>query len=115
MKKFTKSQKIFFFVPKIFFYVPNRCAMSQKKITPKNEKKFTVPNFFCSVPKFIYKFYKIFKEIRMFGTNFPTLGHCKPILGQFLFWDKNKYPQKNRPPTFFKKNIPIGRGLFPAK
>ena len=61
-------------VPKIFFIVPNQFAMYQKKITPKNEKT-TVPNFFCNVPKFIYKFYKIFKEIRMFGTNFQTLGH----------------------------------------
>ena len=90
VKKFYEVPKNFFIVPKNFFFVPNRFAMSQKKITPKNEKKFTVPKFFCNVPKFTYKFYKIFKEIRMFGTNFPTLGHCKPILGQFLFWDKKK-------------------------
>ena len=32
--------------------------MSQKKITPKNEKKSTVPNFFCGV----------LKENRMFGS-----------------------------------------------
>ena len=92
VKKFYKVPKNFFIVPKNFFFVPNRFAMSQKKITPKNEKKFIVPNFFCNVPKFIYKFYKIFKEIRMFGANFQTLGHCKLILGQFLFLDKNKYP-----------------------
>ena len=30
----------------------------------------------------------------MFRTNFQTLGHYKKIFGQFLFLDKNKYPQK---------------------
>ena len=71
-EKIYKVPKNFFLCPKNFFLCPKPFAMSQKKFTPKNEKNFTVPNFFCNVPKFIYKFYKIFKEIRMFGTKFQT-------------------------------------------
>ena len=53
-KNFGTVKKVYKF-PKIFFIVPNQFAMSQKKITPKNEKT-TVPNFFCNVPKFTYNF-----------------------------------------------------------
>ena len=44
-KNFGTVKKVYKF-PKIFFIVPNQFAMSKKKITPKNEKKSTAPNFF---------------------------------------------------------------------
>ena len=65
LKKFYKVPKIFFFVPKIFFSQINFQCPKKKLLL-----KMNVPNFFCNIQKFTYKFYKIFKEIRIFWTNF---------------------------------------------
>ena len=61
--------------------------MSQKKITPKNEKKTTVPNFFCNVPNLQTIFIKFLKKIEYLGQIFKLWDTAKkfwaiPVLGQ---------------------------------